>query len=325
MSDVGSIAIDDGGFMGPNYSEDLNQKIDKAIKDISDECYLNALTILNNNRACLDRVADELCENETISGAAKDGHTDLLTMTVFFHVLMGAVDEAAQGASRSAALEETGASPSKSTASEGGSLALQSIHEEGAAVDPATQGGETATPLVPGLAPQEEGRRIVELLLRFDPIRLRTEFQPLYSHRMHYQTHQACLRSAMAQDRLSEKKEEVIVVNPSIDSKSRAMADELLKKQKGESGTATHPELLMWRHRKAEERKAELRSKIRTQEVSGCTFRPKCNPAKQVGSKEGQVEILTPAGSTRAEVLYERGLADKKEREKKVPCREDDA
>lgn len=68
MSDVGSIAIDDGGFMGPNYSEDLNQKIDKAIKDISDECYLNALTILNNNRACLDRVADELCENESISG-----------------------------------------------------------------------------------------------------------------------------------------------------------------------------------------------------------------------------------------------------------------
>ena len=29
----GSIAIDDGGFMGPNYSEELNQKIDKAIKD----------------------------------------------------------------------------------------------------------------------------------------------------------------------------------------------------------------------------------------------------------------------------------------------------
>lgn len=28
------------------------------------------LTILNNNRACLDRVADELCENESISGAA---------------------------------------------------------------------------------------------------------------------------------------------------------------------------------------------------------------------------------------------------------------
>ena len=31
--DVGSIAIDDGGFGGPNYSEDLNSKIDMAIKD----------------------------------------------------------------------------------------------------------------------------------------------------------------------------------------------------------------------------------------------------------------------------------------------------
>lgn len=31
--DVGSIAIDDGGFGGPNYSEDLNFKIDQAIKD----------------------------------------------------------------------------------------------------------------------------------------------------------------------------------------------------------------------------------------------------------------------------------------------------
>lgn len=44
--------------------------------------------------------------------------------------------------------------------------------------------------VAPGLA-QEEGRRIVELLLRFDPIRLRSEFQPLYSHRMHYQASQA--------------------------------------------------------------------------------------------------------------------------------------
>lgn len=68
MSEVGSIAIDDGGFMGPNYSEDLSKKIDEAIKSISDECYLNALTILMKNRACLDRVADELCEFETITG-----------------------------------------------------------------------------------------------------------------------------------------------------------------------------------------------------------------------------------------------------------------
>lgn len=233
----------------------------------------------------------------------KDGHTDLLTMTVFFHVLMGAVDDAAQGASRSAALEETAASPSKSTASEGGSLALQSINEENTA--------EISNPVQAAVAisqgaPQEEGRRIVELLLRFDPIRLRSEFQPLYTHRMHYQAQQ---------EKLPEKKDDAVVVNPAIDSKSRAMADELLKKQKGESGSLTHAELLLWRHRKTQEKKEELRSKIRIEEVSGCTFRPKCNPPKP---KEGHVEILTPAGSSRAEVLYERGLADKKQREQKV-------
>ncbi|CAE8624018.1 unnamed protein product [Polarella glacialis] len=68
MSNVGSIAIDDGGFLGPEYSEDLAQKIDGAIRSISDECYLNALTLLTKNRECLDAIADELAEVETISG-----------------------------------------------------------------------------------------------------------------------------------------------------------------------------------------------------------------------------------------------------------------
>lgn len=68
MSDVGSIAIDDGGFMGPNYSEELSSNIDEAIRSISDECYLNALTLLMKHRDCLDRIADELVEAETISG-----------------------------------------------------------------------------------------------------------------------------------------------------------------------------------------------------------------------------------------------------------------
>ncbi|CAE7258473.1 ftsH, partial [Symbiodinium microadriaticum] len=71
-SEVGSLAIDDGGFMGPDYSEELSsspgRKIDNAIKEISDDCYLNALNILMTNRACLDRVADELTETETMTG-----------------------------------------------------------------------------------------------------------------------------------------------------------------------------------------------------------------------------------------------------------------
>ena len=65
---VAAQAIDDGGFMGPDYSEELSEKIDTAIKQISDDCYLNALNILMTNRACLDRVADELTETETMTG-----------------------------------------------------------------------------------------------------------------------------------------------------------------------------------------------------------------------------------------------------------------
>ena len=72
----------------------------------------------------------KLCHNYAKYMVKQDGHTDLLTMTVFFHVLMGAVDEAAQGASRSVleawrggerriTWQDTAASPSKST-SEGG-------------------------------------------------------------------------------------------------------------------------------------------------------------------------------------------------------------
>jgi len=68
MSDVGTIAIDQGGMMGPSYSEELGANIDEAIRTISDECYLKALAILSTHRACLDRITDEFVEVETLSG-----------------------------------------------------------------------------------------------------------------------------------------------------------------------------------------------------------------------------------------------------------------
>ncbi|CAJ1397856.1 unnamed protein product [Effrenium voratum] len=68
MSQVGSIAIDEGGMMGPSYSEALSSEIDGAVKSISDECYLRALTLLAEHRAALDKIAEELCEVETMSG-----------------------------------------------------------------------------------------------------------------------------------------------------------------------------------------------------------------------------------------------------------------
>jgi len=69
MSDVGTLAIDDGGFMGPSYSQELAGKIDKAIREIADEGYLTAMTTISTNRAALDRLVDELLEIETLSGS----------------------------------------------------------------------------------------------------------------------------------------------------------------------------------------------------------------------------------------------------------------
>jgi cell division protease FtsH len=73
MSSVGQIAIDQGGMMGPNYSEDLAGKIDVAIKELSDEGYFTALKIIVSNRACLDKLADELYEKETLDAATIKG------------------------------------------------------------------------------------------------------------------------------------------------------------------------------------------------------------------------------------------------------------
>jgi cell division protease FtsH len=68
MSAVGPLAISDGDFTGPNYSEELGTKIDDAIRTLSDEGYTTALKLLMDNRACLDRITDELVELETLTG-----------------------------------------------------------------------------------------------------------------------------------------------------------------------------------------------------------------------------------------------------------------
>jgi len=68
MSDVGSIAIDDGGFQGPSYSQDTATKIDAAIRSLSDEGYALAIKLLMDNRSCLDKIAEELAETETMTG-----------------------------------------------------------------------------------------------------------------------------------------------------------------------------------------------------------------------------------------------------------------
>jgi len=68
MSSVGTLAIDDGGFMGPQYSEERAAAIDNAIREISEEQYIVALKIVSDHREALDAIVDELMETETMSG-----------------------------------------------------------------------------------------------------------------------------------------------------------------------------------------------------------------------------------------------------------------
>jgi cell division protease FtsH len=68
MSSVGTLAIDDGGWQGPQYSEERAAAIDNAIREISEEQYVEALKIVSENRECLDAIVDELMEKETMSG-----------------------------------------------------------------------------------------------------------------------------------------------------------------------------------------------------------------------------------------------------------------
>lgn len=256
----------------------------------------------------------------------KTGQTDLLTMTVFFHVLMGAVDDAVR-ASQTIGLvpvteEEETLSPSKmspralSPRSGGeGSSPLAAINEETAATAPAVDTkallGEAG--LAVALASDDEqGRRIVELLLRFNPVRLRAEFQPLYSHRMHYQAQQ--------EKKKEPEKDEQQVMDPKIDSQSRIMAAKLMQRQRGECGKekVTHADILLWRHQQVQEKKEKLRKKAECEEVSHCPFRPNVFQPPSRRTAESQADITTPRGVSRAEVLYARGIAEKEKKELKA-------
>lgn len=300
------------------------------------------------------------------------GHTDLLTLTVFFHVLMGAVDDAARDSQSmysgapvgGSVVEECPAAPSKLTVSPAsqalhchrsgervglsdgdfGDVPAQLLPRDGvdalrvAAVaslvaiteedgdvsgDDTADGGQSdggaRSSNNDGLLPSDcfevpapaaltqdddEARRIVDLLLRFDPIQLRTEFQTIYMQRMYYQSKQDQHVAAPSTD--------VQVVPPEIDSKSRILAAQLVERMKCESEKplSTHADLLLWRHSQTEAKKEEKRAQAKHEEVNGCTFRPKTSPRPH----DFQVETVV-AGATRTQVLYARGLADKERRE----------
>ena len=58
----------DGGY-GLDCAQDTAAAMDKAVKDILDKCYADAVNIIRENREDMDKVAAYLLEKETITGA----------------------------------------------------------------------------------------------------------------------------------------------------------------------------------------------------------------------------------------------------------------
>ena len=58
----------DGGY-GLDCAQDTAAAMDKAVKDILDKCYADAVNIIQENRADMDKVVAYLLEKETITGA----------------------------------------------------------------------------------------------------------------------------------------------------------------------------------------------------------------------------------------------------------------
>jgi len=78
MSEIGPLSLESEAtnpFLGRNmssnneYSDEIAVKIDNQIKKIVDQCHLQALNIIKENRVIIDYLVDILIEKETIEGA----------------------------------------------------------------------------------------------------------------------------------------------------------------------------------------------------------------------------------------------------------------
>jgi cell division protease FtsH len=77
MSDIGPLSLEGRNnevFLGRDlmsrseFSEEITARIDKQVREIVHTCYQNALQIMYENRAALDRVVDLLVDKETLDG-----------------------------------------------------------------------------------------------------------------------------------------------------------------------------------------------------------------------------------------------------------------
>jgi len=108
------------------------------------------------------------------------------------------------------------------------------------------------------------------------------------------------------------------VSTPEIDSKSKSLAEQVIKREKVIAGDAggtltQHADLMLWRHSQVEARKEDRRAQRAKDLVSDCTFQPKL-----VARPHDLPMEVKPQGSSRGEVLYARGRVDREQKDRKV-------
>lgn len=265
----------------------------------------------------------------------KDGYVDLLTLTVFFHVLMGAVDDPAQAAAphqdentsgihtnainRFPGAEGPDSHASLSLGAPDSAGTLESIIEEQGELEES----ETAI----RRAEQSLDPEICELVNRFDPVKLRAEFRQLYLNRLHFQASRpennaksksssADVPQAQPSQRNAGRSPARAV--PEINDRSRGISDRLCERQVAQTGGTinNHVELLYWRQNQVNSRLEEQRKKQSDDEVRKCTFRPDCSPTAH---RSHVVENSSPTSSSgsnsKHDTLYSQAVTRQRKRE----------
>ena len=120
----------DGGY-GLDCAQDTAAAMDKAVKDILDKCYADAVNIIRENRADMDKVVAYLLEKETITGAE------------MVAIIEGRDPSTVEDASASTLAHENGFRPSQPEVIEPAARKVHMISEKIEAPENAPADGET--------------------------------------------------------------------------------------------------------------------------------------------------------------------------------------
>ena len=123
----------DGGY-GLDCAQDTAAAMDKAVKDILDKCYEDAVNIIKENREDMDKVVAYLMEKETITGAE------------MVAIIEGRDPSTVEDAYASTLAKETGFRPSQPEVIEPAARKVHMISEKIQAPEEASTGDDTQNP-----------------------------------------------------------------------------------------------------------------------------------------------------------------------------------